>query len=630
MHIDYKALGLKCGLECHQQLDTGKLFSRTPSVLRDDGPHFTVERRLRPVVSEMGEFDPAALEAFKKNLSYVYEGYTDTTSLVELDEEPPQPMDGEALATVLGISLMCKSAVLDEFFVMRKLVIDGSNTSGFQRTALVATGGEIELKTKKLGVQTIVIEEDAARPMGKTDGKINYRLDRLGIPLIELATEPGIETPEEAKEAARQIGTLFRLTGKVKRGLGTIRQDLNVSIRGGARVEIKGVQELEIIDEYVKREVMRQQGLLEIRKALAGRGLGNANLAFEPVDLTDAFAKTGSGILKGALAKGGRVFGMRLEKFGGIIGKELQPGRRLGTEFADYVKTKAGLKGIFHSDELPNYGITQEEAGAAAAHLGCRDKDAFVMVAASEEKSLRALRVVFARAQQCMEGVPEETRGAVEGGNTEYLRPLPGAARMYPETDIGPVAVDAEMMAEVRKALPLSAGQREKLYTKWDLGEKHVQEMKTSNFARMFESAVRRGADARKSASFLLEGLVEARRQGAPTENLDEDALNELIMDISMGKIMKEIQKDVIIEKSRNPRIPIDGILAGLGARGASKAEMEMLISRIVKKSENIVREQGERALGPLMGDAMAELKGKASGKEVSELLRKEIRKLIG
>ncbi len=424
MHIDYRALGLKCGLECHQQLAAGKLFSRSPSILRDDAPHYTVERRLRPSASELGEVDRAALEAFEKGLSYIYEGYYDTVSLVELDEEPPQAVDSEALGTILEIAMMCNSSVLDEIFVMRKMVIDGSNTSGFQRTALVATGGEIALKTKSLGVQTIVLEEDAARPTSREGNKIHYRLDRLGIPLIELATEPGIETPEEAKEAALAIGTLFRLTGKVKRGLGTIRQDLNVSIRGGARVEIKGVQELEIIDEYVRREVNRQQGLLEVRKELVARGLGNANLRLAPKDLTGIFAATNSGILKGSLSKGEKVFGLRLEKFRGIIGKELQPGRRLGTEFADYVKTRTGLRGIFHSDELPNYGITQEEAAAAAKELLCADKDAFVLVAASEEKALKALAGVFSRAQQCLEGIPEETRGAVEGGNTEYLRPL--------------------------------------------------------------------------------------------------------------------------------------------------------------------------------------------------------------
>src|SRR3989344_1236718 len=237
-------------------------------MVRDDKPDFTVKRRLRPVASELGEQGRAALEAFAKGLHYDYGGFSDTISLIELDEEPPQPADEDALRTALEVSLMCGSGVIDEMHVMRKAVIDGSNTSGFQRTMLVSVGGTVQVGKKKLGIQTIVLEEDAARPTEKTEKRIAYSLARLGIPPIEPATEPGIETPEEAKEAARAIGSVFRLTGKAKRGLGTIRQDLNVSIRGGARVEIKGVQDLEIIDEYVRREVQRQQKLLEIKAEL--------------------------------------------------------------------------------------------------------------------------------------------------------------------------------------------------------------------------------------------------------------------------------------------------------------------------------------------------------------------------
>lgn len=628
MDVDYRALGLKCGLECHQQLDTGKLFSRAPSVLRDDEPNFTVERRLRPTVSELGELDRAALEAYEKNLSYVYEGYSDTTSLLELDEEPPQPIDQEALATTLEVALMCKSTVLDEMFVMRKMVIDGSNTSGFQRTVLVATGGSVKLSTKELGIETIVLEEDSARPTKKTEGKIHYRLDRLGIPLIELATEPGTETPEEAKEAARAIGNLFRRTGKVKRGLGTIRQDLNVSIRGGGRVEIKGVQELEIIDEYVRREVQRQLGLIEIKKELGHRGVGESEFMAEPVEVTGIFSATNSNILKGALSKGEKIVALKLAKFKGLIGKELQPNRRLGTEFADHVKSKAGLRGIFHSDELPSHGITQEEVDALSSKIGCTEKDAFVLFACPPEKAGKATKAVLERALQCLKGVPEETRGAIDAGNTEYLRHLPGSARMYPETDLESILVDGKVLSEIKKNLPMGIGERKKLYSKWGLAERHVSEMGTSNYARLFERAVKKGADARKTAVFLLEGLVEARRDGALVENLDEESLLELIECITHGKVTKEIQFEVIVEKTRKPGTSVDAILAGLGAKSMGKAEAEKIVSEIVRRNARIVKEQGEKALSPLMGDAMKELKGKVSGKVVSELILREMRKL--
>ncbi len=627
MEYDYKALGLMCGLEIHQQLNTGKLFIRTPSRLRDDEPDYKIERGLRPVVSELGEFDRAALEAYKKGLRYIYEGYNDTTSLVELDEEPPQPIDEEALQTTIEVSLLFKSRILDELFTMRKMVIDGSNTSGFQRTLMVSLGGEIELKNKTLGIQTIALEEDAARPMEKTSTHITYRLDRLGIPLIELATEPGIKTPEEAKQAAKAIGTLLRLTGKVKRGLGTIRQDVNISIKEGARVEVKGVQELAIIDEYVRREVQRQVKLVEIKKELTKRKLTKKDFEFKIYELNNLFKKTDAKIIKNAIAKKEIVCGIKLKKFAGLLGMELQPNRRLGTEFANYVKTKTGLKGIFHSDELPNYGISEKEVKEVFKIIGCKKEDGFVIVAASPEKTETALRVVYERALQCLEGVPEETRGALEEGNTEYLRPLPGAARMYPETDIDSIIIDKNILKKVKEQLPLSIEERKKLYSKWGLNEKLINEMKTNNFARLFEKKVKEGCDAKKTAVFLLEGLVEARRNGAKIEVFSEKDLEELIDGLNSGKIIKEIQTKLLIEKSKQPNLSIEEVLKKIGVSGAEKGEVEKVVKKIVEANQALVKAKGLGAMGALMGDVMKQLKGKASGKEISNALKKELTK---
>jgi glutamyl-tRNA(Gln) amidotransferase subunit E len=270
-NTDYAKLGLKAGLEVHQQLDTKKLFIRTPSEL-SDATDFTIERKLRPVASELGEYDKTAIDAFKRNETFFYSGNKELISLVELDEEPPQPMDEEALKTVLEVTLLCNSTPLSTIIPMRKTVIDGSNTSAFQRTSLVAMGGSFGIKTnegeKKIGVQTIVLEEDAARPIKKENGKIYYNLDRLGIPLIELATDPDIKTPQEAVLAASKIGEIMRLTCRTKRGKGTIRQDVNVSIAEGARCEIKGCQELDLIGTVVEKEAERQLDLISLKKKL--------------------------------------------------------------------------------------------------------------------------------------------------------------------------------------------------------------------------------------------------------------------------------------------------------------------------------------------------------------------------
>jgi len=628
--MDYEKIGLKCGLEVHQQLDTGKLFSRTPSVLRDDKPHFQIKRYIRAVASELGEYDKASLEAVQKGLYYIYEGYNDTISLVETDSEPPQLVDQKALKTILEVSFLTNSNILDELFVMRKIVADGSATSGFQRTMLIATGGTIKMKNKELGIQSIALEEDSARPMEKTNEYIVYRLDRLGIPLIELATDPGIKTPKEAKEAARTIGALFRITGKAKRGLGTIRQDLNISIREGARVELKGIQDLEIIDEYVKREAQRQLALVEIKKELEKRDVKKSSLKGQTKDVSKIFSNTQAKIIKKSIENKNIVFGLKLENFSGVIGKEIQEGRRLGTEFADYVKTKTGLKGIFHSDETPNNGISEKEVSDVYNELGCSKDDAFVLVTGSKEKTENALKIVHERALQCLIGVPEETRGAIDQGNSEYLRPLPGAARMYPETDLDSIIVDEKQLSELKKQLPLSVEEREKLYSKLGLNEKHVNEMKLSNYARFFERKVKEGLDAKRLAVFLLEGIVEARRNGAIIENLTENILEEFIEAVHKGKITKEIQLELLIEKSQNPATSLTQLLEKIGGGSAEKGEIEKIVKEIIQKNEKLVKEQGMRAIGPLMGDAMKQLKGKVSGNEISKLLSKEIQKISG
>ncbi len=275
MNLDYKSLGLKAGLEIHQQLNTHKLFCNCSSLLRDDTPDIVITRKLTAVAGEMGEIDIAALHEREKSLTFNYEIYNDTTCLVELDEEPPHPVNEEALKIALEVALLLNAKPVEEIQVMRKTVIDGSNTSGFQRTALIARNGFIQTKSGRVNIPTICLEEDSAKIIKQEKDSITYRLDRLGIPLVEIATSPDIHSPEQAKEVAEYLGMVLRSTGKVKRGLGTIRQDVNVSIEKGARIEIKGVQDLRSIPKVIEKEAERQFLLLkkneklhnEVRKA---------------------------------------------------------------------------------------------------------------------------------------------------------------------------------------------------------------------------------------------------------------------------------------------------------------------------------------------------------------------------
>ena len=327
-----------------------KLFCHCPTTLRDTADHSgEFFRYLRATESEMGEIDRAAKEEMKRDRKFLYYTY-DTTCLVENDEEPPAPLNDEALSVCLTIAKMFAMTPIPQVHTMRKLVIDGSNTSGFQRTALVAlngllpNGGEIE---------TICLEEEAAQRVKDE----YFSLDRLGIPLIEITTSPCMHTPEEVQQVAEYIGMVLRSTGKVKRGIGTIRQDVNISIAGGARVEIKGVQELDLIAEVVRREVQRQQNLIAIRDELIQR---NARV-------DDAGTKNVTDLVQRDEIHGpekSKAYPRdQAERFCRFCRKEIQPDRRLGSEMSDYAK-KCGVGGIFHTDELPAYGVTAEEVAS--------------------------------------------------------------------------------------------------------------------------------------------------------------------------------------------------------------------------------------------------------------------------
>ena len=269
--LDYNKIGLKVGLEIHQQLDTGKLFCHCPSLLRKDEPDFIVKRKLHAVAGETGEIDAAVLHQTSLKKNFVYEGY-DTTCLVELDEEPPKEINKDALKIAIQVAILLNAKIFPISQIMRKTVVDGSNTSGFQRTVLIARGGFIETNYGKVGIESICLEEDSARLVNTSSyvslgEEVFYRIDRLGIPLIEIATKPEIKNPEQAKEVALHIGKILRKC-KVKRGLGTIRQDVNVSVSKGKRVEIKGVQNPELISKAVEKEAERQLKLIREKKSV--------------------------------------------------------------------------------------------------------------------------------------------------------------------------------------------------------------------------------------------------------------------------------------------------------------------------------------------------------------------------
>ncbi|KPU62652.1 glutamyl-tRNA amidotransferase [Thermococcus sp. EP1] len=622
MEFDYKELGLKVGLEIHRQLATKKLFSPVPSELHED-VSFTFERRLRPTMSELGEIDQAALEEFKKGRVFVYEGNYKYSDLVYMDEEPPHLPDEDALKVAIQITYLLNAIPVDEVHFMRKIVIDGSNVSGFQRTAIVGMNGRIDTPWGSVGIPTICLEEDACRIIEQGDKRAVYRLDRLGIPLIEIATTPDIHHPEQAKVVAKFIGDALRATRKVKRGLGTIRQDLNVSIKGGARIEIKGVQELDMIPIIIEREVQRQINLLKIRDELQKRGANKEEIKEEFYDVSDVFKNTGSKIIAKALKKGGKVIAVKLPKFRGLIGFEVQPGRRLGTEMAD--RAKKYVKGIFHIDELPNYGISQEEVNKIIETLGLEEQDAFVLVAAKEEAAKKALKEVLKRAREAIIGVPEETRRALPDGNTQYMRPLPGKARMYPETDIPPIFIGEEIKREILENLPEYPQAKVGRYVKeYGIDKSLAQTLVDDERDELFEELIGMGVKPSLAASTLVVVLKGLKKE-VPIENISDKHIKDAFKLLLENKIAKEAFEEIFKELALHPEKTALQVAEEKGLTLLSEEEVEKIIEEIVKENLNVVKAKGMGAMGMLMGRAMAKLRGKADGKLVNQLVRKKI-----
>ena len=495
MEIDYAKAGLKVGLEIHQQLNTlVKLFCSCKPELFKEEPKITFLRRLRPTQSELGQMDPAAYFEFQKSIKIRYEANIATSCLVEMDEEPPHPLNMEAVETALTAAIMMNAKPVDEVHVMRKTVIDGSNTTGFQRTCVIAMDGWIRVGKKVVQIQHVSLEEDAARKTGDEDkgNVIRYRIDRLGIPLIEVATAPVIHSPEEAKEVAFAIGRILRDTGKAMRGLGTIRQDLNVSLPDGALVEIKGVQELELISRVVEYEVQRQLNLINISKELEKKELKLESITNSFVDVTDVFKQTKCKIFLKALKNNQKIKAVKLAGFKGLLKRELMPNFRLGTEMADRARFWGRVGGIFHTDELPAYGVTTEEVKALRKVVGASKEDAVVFVADVPANAVDALRAVVERAQEAISGVPAETRAANSDGTTRYMRPRPGAARMYPETDIPPLMITSVFLKVIRANLPEPAKKKlERLMKEYNLNEKLANQIANSEYGILFEDVVK-------------------------------------------------------------------------------------------------------------------------------------------
>lgn len=627
---DYSKIGLKVGLECHQQLATReKLFCACKPELFKGEPEITFLRRLRPTQSELGQVDPAAFFEFQKGVRILYEADSETSCLVEMDEEPPHGLNREALEIALVLALMTGAKPVDEVHIMRKIVIDGSTTTGFQRTCVVALTGGIEVGGKKIIIEHISLEEDAARRTGAEDLMIHYRIDRLCMPLVEAATAPVIHTPEEAEKVALAVGKVFRTTGRVKRGLGTIRQDLNISIRDGALVEIKGVQELELISKIVEYEVQRQLSLLKIKEELKIRGLKEEEIKGEVTDVTLIFAETSCRLIRKTIDQNKSVFAVRLPKFVGLLGTELVPGLRLGTEMADRARFWGRVSGVLHTDELLTYGVTEDEIRRLKGFLKVGPEDAVVLVADFKENAADALRAVIERAREALKGVPEETRGPNPDGTTRYMRPRPGAARMYPETDVPPIEVTAEYLKQLRPRLPKPPEQRaEHLIRKHGLNEKLARQLLDSEYTDLFDVIVdETNVSPIVVAATLTETLKALKRDRVEIEKVTDAQITEVFKLVASGKTSKEAIPEIVKWLSEHEYAKPTEAVEALSLTAISKENLESIVDKLIEKNRNLISERGAKAFSFLMGLVMKEYRGRVNAEVVSEILKEKLPK---
>ncbi|MCP8308010.1 MAG: Glu-tRNA(Gln) amidotransferase subunit GatE [archaeon] len=627
--IDYKNIGLKVGLEIHQQLATkNKLFCHCEKFQSDEF-EFSFNRRLRPTQSEMGQVDPAAMFEFKKGKVINYHANRGSSCLVEADEEPPHDLNMEAVESALIVALALRSNIVDELHTMRKIVIDGSNTTGFQRTIIVALGGLLKTKNRDVPVQTICLEEDAARLVGDHDVYREYYLDRLCVPLVEIALAPVEGSPEEIQEIALSLGRLLRATRRVARGLGTIRQDVNISIKGGKVVEVKGIQKLDLISKIIEFEALRQKGLMEIKSELEKIGVKSEDIG-SPLDVTKIFKDTECELIEKAVEKDGIVLAVRLKGFSGLLEYEPYPDIRLGKEMAELVRFY-GLGGIFHSDELPSYGIKMNEIDSLKKLLEISNKDAFILLAGPKDNIFDAMMALIERAKDALQGVPYETRGPTPDSKTRFIRPRPGPARMYPETDMPPIPITKELLLKLEKEVPKPwEEQIEDYVSKYGLSYKLALKVFDSEYSEIFEIITSKTKiQPSFIAATLTETLVSLSRAGFDINRLDENDLIELFLRLDEGRISKEALPQVLEVLLKGEARRIEDAIKKLGIVTISEDELSQIVEKIVQESKELIKERGERSFSILMGKVMNIVRGRVDGAKVGAILKKRIENVI-
>jgi glutamyl-tRNA(Gln) amidotransferase subunit E len=638
---DYAALGFISGLEVHQQLDTkSKLFCRCPSGRRVTRVDAEVLRHMRPTLSELGEYDGTALMEFKTNKEIVYLLERESVCTYEMDDTPPFEIDGESVRIAIEIALLCDLNLVSELHVMRKQYLDGSIPTGFQRTAMVGLTGAIPFRVPELGIdrdlriRQLSLEEDSCREVSDVGHRITFRTDRLGMALTETVTEPDLLTPFELQAGAHLLASIARATGKVRRGPGAARQDVNVSVAGGRRVEIKGVHHHRGLPLLVHIEAFRQLNLLRIKDELERRGvrrdsIGTAD-AGKPweisplvVDARQILQSSNYRPVREALNEGEVACAIRLPGFGGLLTHPTQPGITYAQEISERIRVIAcPVRRPFmtHSDLRDNGlggRVWSELAGALHAESG----DAIVVVWAGERDAATAAREVIIRAQETLVGIPAETRQAFADGTTGFERILPGPDRMYPDTDTPPLPIAASTIAEIDKHLPETPWARQGRYEGMGLNRRTARHLSVAPWGELFdELAPQSGMPAQRLATTLEKRIpFHARRHGRLAS---AERLGPLVRALERGTLRPEAFERALDAALTRPAEDVTDLLSRYQTQPGDEARLDALVADVVSRAHMLAGRSPDAITRWGMGEVMSQLLGRVPPSVVREQLR--------
>ncbi len=625
----YSELGFKSGLEIHQQLNTKKkLFCHCPVGYRNDEPDAIILRHMRPTLSEMGTYDGTALMEFKTKKQVIYQLYRDNVCTYEMDDTPPFPINQEALDYAIEIALMLNCQLVDEVHITRKQYLDGSIPTGFQRTAIIGVNGWVPYKNRKIQIQQLALEEDSCREVQDKGHEIIFRTDRLSTPLIEIVTKPEMFTPHETAEVGELLGRLLRASGRVRRGIGSVRQDVNVSIKGCDRIEIKGVPRTPDIRPLTHYEALRQKSLLDLKHQLNQRGITKDTIETSCHDLTNLFADKDDCKRCGIPSKAEKILAVNLSGWQNLLKHKTQPGLNFANELAGRVRVIACL------DETPNIyvldnqaegklhgeiGIPIEKEEHIRKAIGARENDTLVLLWGSAEDVETGAKEIIIRAKEACELVPQETRQHMpDKCRTDFERLLPGPDRMYPDTDSPPVALTKERVERIRAAMALHPWEREKRYKELGIPDDLSKQLAIHPQARLFDKLIN---EFPLSSKLLAVAIVEyqkaIKRSASATEIILEEKDNKAFEDFfrQMLKIQApqrafyySFEKFLFGNNYDTPSVLADD-------------ELSALCKKIVTECKDIRYKTRNLTLDFLLGEVLQHSQGRANAQTARRIL---------